>query len=198
MALEPGDPISYASHYHQEPFEELGGEPINILLMPTPGDMIVSINTGIALARAAGMVNWTEEDDRYGMSVNEWLIDTEVVRGLDEHGPWTNEDGVGILFDPDDLDNGTDDYNAPSDEPLRIVVETDAGVSGLRMPYVSPYGSHGFALPEPSLGFDIHSFAINQIARYLQTGGQEILDDPCLESGDCDFLPILEGNDDAE
>ena len=54
-----------------------------------------------------------------------------------------------------------------------------------------------FGLPEPSLGFDIHSFAINQIARYLQTGGQEILDDPCLESGDCDFLPVLEVNDDA-
>ena len=185
--LEPGDPIAYA-RYFNEPFEVLGGAPTNMLLMPTPGDMIVSINTGVALARAAGMVNFKEVDDRYGMSVNQWLIDTEVVRGLEQHGPWTDAEGNPMLFDADDLDNSTDEYGAPSDSPMRFTTTTESGQSGLRMPYVSPNGSHGFTMPDPDLDFDINTFSINQIARYVQTHGAEISDDPCLEDGSCDFF----------
>ena len=185
--LEPGDPIAYAPYYN-DPIPSLGGEPTNMLLMPTPGDMIVSINTGIALARAAGMVEFREEDERYGMSVNEWLIDTEVVRGLEQHGPWTNDEGTSILFDADDLDNGSNEYGEPSDAPLRFTMNTSSGQSGLRLPYISPYGSHGFGTPDPSLEFDINTFSIYQIARYVQTRGAEISDDPCLADGSCDFF----------
>lgn len=159
-----------------------------MLLMPTPGDMIVSINTGIALARAAGMVEFREEDARYGMSVNEWLIETEVVRGLEQHGPWTDDKGTPILFDADDLDNGINEYDEPSDTPLRFTMDTSSGQSGLRLPYISPFGSHGFGTPDPNLDFDINTFSIYQIARYVQTHGAEISDDPCLEDGSCDFF----------
>lgn len=195
-ALEPGDPISYA-RYFNDPIEVLGGEPTNILLMPTPGDMIVSINTGIALARAAGMVEFREEDERYGMSVNEWLIDTEVVRGLEQHGPWTDDAGTPVLFDADDLDNGSNEYGEPSDAPLRYTTDTSSGQSGLRLPYINPNGSHGFAFPDPEMDFDINTFSMNQIARYIQTNGAEISDDPCLADGSCDFFrEITAGTDD--
>ena len=147
MVIEPGDPISYAPHYMLDPFPELGGQPTNVMLVPTPGDMVVSVNSEISLARAAGFIERKEIDPRYGMTVDQWLIDTQVVRGLEEFGPWTNNAGEPILFDPDDLDNGTNMYDEPSDEPLRATYETSAGVSGMRIPYVNPRGSHGFTTP---------------------------------------------------
>jgi hypothetical protein len=191
-ALEPGDAIAYAPHFFLDPFEELGGKATNVLLAPTPGDMIVCINTGIALARAAGLVEWQATDDRYGTTVDQWLIDRQVIRGLEEFGPWTGADGTPVLFDADDFDAGTDDYGAPSDAPLRETRQTSSGVSGLRLPYADPNGSHGFAFPDPALAFDINTFAISQIAWFVATDGQELLDDPCLADGSCDFMRQVE------
>ena len=193
MALEPGDPISYAPHYFLRPFQALGGQPTNVLLIPTPGDMVVSVNSEIALARAAGMIERHEVDPRYGMTQDAWLIDRRVVHGLEEFGPWTDIDGNPALFDADDLDDGTDEYDAPSDEPLRITLETAAGISGMRIPYVNPTGSHGFGTPDPNLTFDINLFSINQIGRYLATRGVELTDDPCMETNDCSWIPVSEG-----
>ncbi|NCG22123.1 MAG: hypothetical protein GWP91_24165, partial [Rhodobacterales bacterium] len=189
-ATEPGDPISYAPHYILDPFKQLGGKPANVLLVPTVGDMVVSVNSEISLARAAGFIERHEIDDRYGMTVDQFLIDRHVARGLEQYGPWTLPDGVTpALFDPDDLDNGTDDYGAPSDAPLRETRTTTSGVSGMRIPYVHPSGTHGFGGPGPALAFDINTFSIYQMARYVSTGGTVISDDPCLEDRSCDFFP---------
>lgn len=185
MATEPGDPIAYAPHYFKRPYKALGGKQTNVLLIPTVGDMVVSVNSEIALARATGMIEMDEVDPRYGMTVDEWLIDRQVVRGLEEHGPYTTITGEPALFDPDDLDNGMDDYGAPSDAPLRVTTSTQAGLSGMRIPYVSPSGSHGFGTPDGSLAFDINTYSVNLVARYLGTAGTEIPDDPCLEDNSC-------------
>lgn len=192
LIIEPGDPIAYAHAYLEEPFEGLGGQR-NILIVPTPGDMVVAINAEIALARAAGMVNYEDIDPRYGMTVDQWLIDRQVVRGLEQFGPWRGADGQPVLFDADDLDNGTDDYGAPSDEPLRITVATDSGSAGMRLPYVSPTGSHGFATPDPGLSFDVNTFALHQIARFFDTKGSIISDDPCMADHSCSWLPEFQG-----
>ncbi len=193
MIIEPGDPIAYARAYIDEPFPGLGGQPRNTLIVPTPGDMIVAVNAEIALARAAGMVDYQTIDPRYGMTVDQWLVDTEVIRGLEQYGPWVGADGQPALFDPDNLDNGTDDYGAPSHEPLRVTISTSSGVSGMRIPYVNPTGSHGFGLPNPSLSFDINTFAVHQIARYFQSRGQVLTDDPCMADHSCTWLPPFEG-----
>jgi pimeloyl-ACP methyl ester carboxylesterase len=191
MIIEAGDPIAYAPAYIERPFEALGGKQKNILVIPTPGDMIVAVNAEIALARASGLINYKDVDPRYGMTVDQWLIDRQVVRGLEEYGPWVDGDGNPALFDPDDLDRGLDGRGVPSDDPLRVTVTTDVGVSAMRMPYVSPNGSHGFGLPDPGAEFDINTFAIHQITRYFQTDGQEVSDDLCLEDNSCDwFRPV--------
>jgi hypothetical protein len=187
-ALEPGDAISYAPLYMDRPSEVLDAKPINIAIVPTPGDSIVSVNTGIALARAAGLVEWREVDERYGTTVDQWLIDNGVVQGLEQYGPHVDDAGVPVLFDADDLDDGTDGLGAPSDAPMRTNRTTTSGVSALRLPYVSTRGSHGFALPDQSLDFDINTFAIHQIAWYFASDGQEFLDDPCFEDASCEFL----------
>ncbi|MBN93530.1 MAG: hypothetical protein CL928_05570 [Deltaproteobacteria bacterium] len=191
MATEPGDPVAYAPHYFQRPFEELGGEARNVLIVPTVGDDIVPVATEIALGRAAGLWPLHGDDPRYGKSIDRFLIDTEVVRGIEEHGPWTHpETGAPLLFDPDDLDEGTDETGAPSSVPLRVQVETESGVSGMRIPYVSPNGSHGFEFPDPAAAFDMTSFVMHQAGHYLQTRGGVISDERCLESGDCDYFQL--------
>lgn len=191
MVLEGGDPIAYARHYTEDPFQDLGGKQTNVLLMPTIGDPWVCINTGIALARAAGVVDWQHIDPRYNMTVDQWLIDRQVIRGVEERGPWRDANNNPILFDPDDLDDGTDDFGAPSDTPLRATVTSDVGMSGLRMPYVQPTGIHGFNVPEPDRAFDISNYAVYLIGSYLSTGGTKLEDRPCMEDGSCaDFPPF--------
>ena len=91
-----------------------------------------------------------------------------------------------------------DGTQAPSDEPLRLFVETDAGISGLRLPYVSVSGAHGFSFPEPSQPGDQNSFAINTIARYFQLGGTELPDDPCMSDFGCSWIPELDINSGEE
>ena len=187
--LEPGDPIAYARAFDEAPLG--GGVPRNMLMVPTPGDTIVNISTGISLARAAGWIDDDEVDDRYGTTVDKWLIDRKVVQGLEEHGPYTCADGGPCLFDADDLDQGLDGTDAPSDAPLRVVKAHASGLSGLRLPYVRTTGTHGFTTPRPDDPFDISTFATMQIASYFLSGGQEISDDLCLEDASCAWIPAL-------
>ena len=186
--LEPGDPVGYSPWYQGGLMQE---DPINIVVYPSIGDEIVPVATGIALARTAGFIERHEVDDRYGMPVDQWLIDRGVVQGLEEWGPYTDDAGEPILFDPDDLDEGTDEYDAPSEEPLRLTLETASGVSGLRLPYHRSTGTHAFGLPETDRPFDSSTYSVFQMGRYLTTGGQELVDDVCLQDASCDFIPEL-------
>ncbi len=192
--LEGGDPIAYARRLTEDPFD---GNPRNMLLVPTPGDSIVSVNAEIALARGAGWLNDDEVDDRYGTTVDRFLVDHQVVRGLEEFGPYTCANGAPCLFDADDLDNGTDDYGAQSEAPLRLTFTTAAGTSGMRLPYVNPNGQHGFAIPEPDKSFDMSMFMAMQIASYFKSGGQTLSDDPCLEDASCAWIPQIDGGGDT-
>lgn len=188
MVLEPGDPIAYARHWFEDPFPEQG--PSKVLIMPTVGDNLVAINTGIAAARAAGLVDWQNIDPRYGTTVDQWLIDRQVIRGIEERGPWRCADELPCLFDPDDLDNGADLTGAPSDAPLRSTRTLDDGsVVGLRIPYVSKNGSHGFSIPDPTLPYDMTAFALNQLAVYVTSGGTVLDDRPCLGAFNCPEFP---------
>jgi len=188
MITEPGDPIAYAPHWNDEPFPELFDGPLNVLQVNTPGDEVVMINAGIALARAAGFVERHEVDPRYGMTADDWLIARRVVHGLEEFGPYTDVNGDPALFDADDLDDGTDGTGAPSELPYRAEVATDRGVSGLRLPYIRINGSHGPRDPDPGADFDMSTFMFNQIGHYLWTRGTVVSDDPCLARNDCDHL----------
>ena len=174
--LEPGDPVAYAPYYLTG-HPDLDGEPVNMLVVPTAGDTIVPVSTGYALSRAAGYIP-QDEDPRYGMSPDQWLVEVGAIQGLEQWGDWVDEDGNPMLFDVDDLDNGTDAYQAPSEDPLRLTVETSSGISGMRVPYVQPTGTHGFALPDPDADFDINTFSIFQIASWLDSGGHGVVRRP--------------------
>lgn len=79
MVLDPADPINYAPHYFLDPLDikPEGKVMHNVLVMPTVGDMNVPVNTGIALARAAGLLPMTydeavKKDYFYGPSKTAW------------------------------------------------------------------------------------------------------------------------------
>ena len=96
--------------------------------------------------------------------------------------------GPDILFDPDDLDEGADGFDAPApapDDRLRIVIDTPAGLSGVRFAYLDPNGRHGVYLPDPSRPFDMDTYFANLIGRYFASGATVILDKPCLQNASC-------------
>ena len=75
MALEPGDPVSYARHFFLEPLniQPEGPATTNAIVMPTVGDSNVPVATGVANARAMGLLPITMEEAedpafRYGRS----------------------------------------------------------------------------------------------------------------------------------
>jgi len=189
--IEPADPIAYAHQWWEHPDDN----PREVLIALTVGDDLVPEAAGVALARAAGLVDYQSIDPRYGTSVDRWLIERDVVQGQEEWGPYRDDGGAPILFDADDLDEGTDDYGAPSEAPLRATVEAGDGESGLRILYVDPRGTHAYLIPDQTLGFDINTFGAQQMAWFLGTAGAEINDDPCQATANCPWLRPLDVSD---
>ena len=191
MVTEPADPIAYAPHYVDEPFADLGGTPANVLLVPTQGDEIVPCATGIAIGRAARYWGQDQIHGSTGLTIDQWMVDRQIIRGDERWGPYEDKQNRKILFDADDLDNGIDQWNEMSDEPLRITLETETGFAGMRLPYVEPQGTHGFNFPRPDWQFDMHTFMGLQLATFSMTNGQTLTDDPCLQDASCDWLRPL-------
>ena len=192
--LEPADPSVWAPHYFTRPLEfpyetEPFQRPItNFLKVGTLGDQTVPISSSIAVARTAGILELFEPHPAYGMPENQFLIENFVYEGifwLDRFPNYLN-----TLFDPDWLDEGF--WRSPRDPdnpdpkpfaapPLRATVETDTGVSALRLGYLDTRGEHTFNIPFPDQPFDISSFLTNQVGYFLATGGVELSDDLCME-----------------
>ena len=185
--LEPADPANWTPRAADR-----------LLVILTVGDMNVPINTGITLARSAGLLRFDPESHdpvppkhrrEDGLTEHQVLLDYWIPEGLEkldrfpDHPPRT-------LADPDDLDRNTDGFDAPSPaEPLRATRYDASGrpVAGVRFAYMIPSGQHGFRVPAPSKAFDIDSFMINMMARFFQDG--IVTDDVCLEDYSCDFIP---------
>jgi hypothetical protein len=145
-ALEPGDPANMALHYFGDPVD-YGAETnqASVMVIATIGDMNVPVNTGIAIARAAGILDITTPDPRLadadnpaGRTDNRFLIDTGVIQGLERLSVYRRaSDGMQVLYDPDDLDRSGsppeagwlgDEMGAPSwPVPLRAWRRNAAG-----------------------------------------------------------------------
>jgi hypothetical protein len=78
--LEPGDPVNYAPHYFLDPLPPRA--PANVLVIATSGDPGVPVNTGIALARAAGLLEMSAPDKDYGMPIDQVLVRSGAVEGV--------------------------------------------------------------------------------------------------------------------
>ncbi|MCB9665974.1 MAG: hypothetical protein H6732_17845 [Alphaproteobacteria bacterium] len=147
-AISPGDPGTWAQHYFLDPIDVSAYDPFDdgrsprVLVMPTAGDSTVPTHTGIALARAAGLLgDWRRDparwgatfgwrqlfarDGRYGMSVDDMLVATSVVEGDARLQRWTvappGQESAAyfspeVIFDVDDVSDGTARFSCgPSD-----------------------------------------------------------------------------------
>ena len=128
--LSSADPAVWGAHTYLEPlntdydpFGRRGGD-THVLMMPTAGDSNVPVNTGITMGRTAGLFGswlrdeqkykaehgWREmftPDARYGVSIDQFLIDSWTVEGnwrLRRYG--SNPLNPHVIFDPDDVSDG--------------------------------------------------------------------------------------------
>jgi len=177
MVIERTDPVNMARHYiNNESGEPLPGFPEKgVLIINTPGDYLVPVNTGNAIARAAGIMSLEQEKS---------LIDN----GLDI-GYVPDEGYDAPIYDPEDVDDDGEECGFPSADPrcvsgdlapLAPVKAKDSDlVSAVRWHYVNDQGHHAFALPGmTNHGIDWGVYMINQIGYYFASDGKCIIDDP--------------------
>jgi hypothetical protein len=174
MVLDPTDPGVLARHLAMQPFDypNKGDRTgARFLIVTTTGDMNVPASSGITVGRAAGVIDYLYDDDRYGKPVNQVLLDTysaEAVNTLQRFtyaNPPENEeirallglDGtLGVHMDVENFSGGEDIWgdNIPRlEQGLHLIMQKDmwgndlGGFSGAIFPYAIPQGQHGFALP---------------------------------------------------
>ncbi len=155
-AIATADPAVWAAHYREHPLDVSDYDPhwyperqTRVLVMPTAGDMVVPVSTGIAQARAAGFLGswrrdeslpaeygWREifmPDPRYGKSIDQMLIDNYVTEGIDRFTRFTDRPPEPyveygdhdrfphVLFDADNHSDGTARFSCgDSDWSARI------------------------------------------------------------------------------
>ena len=175
MVLDPADPAVWARNFHSGELKYSTGEVVssNALVLNTVGDMNVPVNTGAAIGRAAGHLDWKKKIADWGdRTVNQVLVDTFVLEAVDKIPRYVDSKGVGVLFDPENLSQtafpklakgpgpvvfakaaarGNDGFEVPRlDPPLykhAMQKAADGSWSGTFFPYIEPGGKHGMWEP---------------------------------------------------
>lgn len=135
MAIAPADPASWMAHR----VDHATGDPARpnhpaLLVMPTAGDVQVPVSTGVAMARAAGLLgDWRRRADRHspehgwrelfeprpdlGMSPDALLVQRFVVEGDPRLQRFaSNPVNPNVVFDVDDVSDGRAEWSCgPSD-----------------------------------------------------------------------------------
>ncbi len=161
LALDAADPIAWARHLLREPF----GKKVNVLHLTDVGDRTVPFASMVAWDRAVGL-HGLEWPAAYELTAE--LVNRDV---LARPGGW----------DIDDLEGGGDGWG------LLPSIDTGHGVAAVRH---APVSRHEFiGITDPGAAFDWGSYFRRQLAWYLATDGQELIDDICFEDGSCAWLP---------
>jgi hypothetical protein len=202
LAIEKGDPVNFLQNVERHRILRYGtGEEVStrMVVVNTIGDMNVPVATGVSLARAAGMVDLFQADARYNKTPNRVLIDTGAIEAVERVGTYKNSMGQDVLMDIDHFSalSGSgmqDGFDSPRlNPPLRLVKKSErvGGTTGVIFPMVAPTGRHGFDTPDPSLPFNLGAVMLNMLGHYLETGGEELVMEGCLESSTCSFVPPM-------
>lgn len=160
MIVQSADPVAYAPLYRERPLDVSGYDPgvtpgANVLVIPTAGDLLVPVNTGIMIAAAAGTISASEPDPRYGKSQLRHLIDSYALEAVDRFGRYEMDVDLdptktcayastvrrrGVV-DVDDLDQGTSELHAPTPvAPLRATLRSADGAPAVAQPIMCDDG----------------------------------------------------------
>ena len=125
-ALSPADPGVWGAHTFLDPLEyeyDPYARGTHVLMMPTAGDQNVPVNTGIAMGRVSGLFGswirnpekypaeqgWRElfsPDERYGIPIDDQLVQTYVVEGDATLQRFENPINPNVLYDIDNISDG--------------------------------------------------------------------------------------------
>lgn len=155
MVLDPADPAAVAPYLLEEPLTYANGEQTGAhsLIITTMGDTGVPVSGGAAVGRASGIIDYLNPDPRYGVPVNQVLIDTYTIEGVHNLNRYTNSAGEGVHLDLENFAQGDDMYGTEVpryDVPPHIGFDTTdplGGKSAAIFPYNVPGGQHGFDMP---------------------------------------------------
>ncbi len=183
MVLDAADPAVWAVHMRSGELKMGDGKVVDThaLVLNTNGDMNVPVNTGAAIGRSAGLIDFKKPiADWGGRTLHEVLIDTKVYEAVDKIPHFKDPAGNGVLFDVEDLSEsatptaalpprgtpiaykdplhrGKDGFHVPRLWPPlskhAIFNDGSGGVSGTFFPYVEPGGKHGFWNPGQHFDF---------------------------------------------
>ena len=149
LILEPGDPVNYAPHYFQDLLPSratadkdtgvLAG-PANVLVIGTSGDPGVPVNTAIALARAAGLVELQKPDPAYGLPIDQVLIRAGVVEAVPATARFADTDGGVFAALPGHVrcDPGADCSGSVLIDPTGYACDAGVCLDGLQAPRLDP------------------------------------------------------------
>ncbi len=212
--LDPADAVNFAPRYREPPSSKGRRPAVGAAVYVTIGDSTVPAGTGVAIGRAAGIIDHSSVDPRYGVSQNQLLADTHVIEAV-EHLRYFAEDPCHydsreVNFDIDDLSRGHHPDHPPrlaeivenpecslstpppfcavtcvEKPPLRATVHAGNAVLATRFVALNLRGQHVIDLPDPSAVFDASMFVLNQIGLFFAYGGTSISDHPCLAKNDC-------------
>ncbi len=194
IALDPADPMNWAPYWSGKRKLTYGtGETVhtNVMLMPSIGDPGVMVADGIALGRAAGYIPYDHNDPRYGKSDNQELIDVHAIEGTARVSPYHDSQGNPVLMDVDHLSSvmpGVDDgFDVPRlDPPMRLMHQNADGTWDGFIPFMlDAQGKHGFVSPDPTKAFDLGTYLVNIVGRYLQTDARGFSWDKCQALSKC-------------
>jgi hypothetical protein len=195
--VDKADPVNFMPFCFMDPLDirPEGKKPTNLLVVACLGDQDVPVHTQATMGRAGGVIPYLEEDPRYGMTPNDWLISKYVYEGVAGLGrypdhmfeyddPIAGPIYVDAIFDPDDLDENSDGFNAPAPSPanrLRTRIETESGVSAMRFAYLRPDGVHGIMPTNLSDDFNVFAYFANMLAHYFYYDGKVLIDNVLLQ-----------------
>lgn len=207
--IEAADPGAFSKYFFQNSLDfsyedklpdSMGHykKDTHIMVVATAGDMNVPVNTEIAMARTAGILDIFDniKDSRLAgipdsifkashktwpklgiTNPNDLLIKLHAVDPIDRL--------YGMPPDPDNLSNGKDPNTEVTrvNPPLRETVPWKDGFELFRMPYHAEGDRHGIDLPEPDRCkdvatrdhcFDVFFFMTNEIAYWMYTHGNPV------------------------
>jgi hypothetical protein len=197
VGLESADPANFAPFYEKTrilSYADGSTVATRALMVPMTGDPGVPIATGVALLRAAGLVDYKNVDPRYGKTQMQQLIDVGFVEGVERTGRYKDPRGNDVLMDVDALEavaNADDGFGAPRlAPPMRLIHPSAAlgGTVGVLFPFMNPQGQHGFPTPDPAKPFDLASLILNVMGTYLSSGGTNVALEPCMERTSCAWI----------
>ncbi len=220
LILDPADPAVYAQYHSDRQLHFPGTNQttgVHSLWIPTVGDMNVPVAGLLTIARAAGVLEFLEDNPGHGMPDNQVLIDSYTAEGVHNLNRYEDPDGNGIHISVDNFSEGYDElwpWVPKLDPPLRSgtdQVDPLGGVSGLIWVYGDPRGSHGPWTPgemidaaredceetcvesdcecDEVMVFDMGNFLFDLAAEYLASGGTEFNPDVCHAHFNCDAVP---------